>query len=213
MSQLTCPRCGSEDLESYELTGHADGSVTCPYCPVEAASVDAASWTADAAAPLSPAELAAAKALARDWNLRLADGIQRMVPSDFTDEARAVVAAVRPILAAQALAWVASSSERWNGYCCHDHMAGVVMKAAEEIRAGLDTVDDAAAEAALEDYFRWEVARRLKDERDLITDHADDLEYSGRRKTKGRIKGLREAVRMLTTAIDDLSRPTSEETQ
>jgi hypothetical protein len=128
--------------------------------------------------------------------------------------ARAVVAAVRGQIAADALSWIASSPERWEGYCCHDHMAGVVMKAATEIKAGLDTVDDAAAEAALEDYFRWEVARRLKDEHDLITDHADDLEYSRRRprsRLKARIEGLREAAEMLTTAIDDLSRPTSEE--
>lgn len=108
--------------------------------------------------------------------------------------ARAVVAAVRKQIAADALAWVAASPERWEGYCCHDHMAGVVMKAAEEIKAGLDTVDDEAAEAALDDHYRWEVARRLKDERDLITDHADDLEYSRRRvvsRLKARIEGAR----------------------
>lgn len=162
-------------------------------------------------APLTESERAAAEALAARHNA--SDATHSYSSAAFHGDARAVVAAVRPLLAAQALAWVASSPERWEGYCCHDHMAGVVMKAAEEIRAELDTVDDGAAEAALEDYFRWEVARRLKDERDLITEHADDLEYAGRRKTKGRIKGLREAARMLATAIDDLSLPASKEQQ
>lgn len=130
--------------------------------------------------------------------------------------ARAVVAAVRPLLAADALAWVASSPERWNGYCCHDHMAGVVMKAAEEIRAGLVTVDDAAAEAALDDHYRAEVARRLKDERELILEHRDDLRYKRSRvdqRFTGRLQGLEEAAGMLTTAINNLSRPTFEETE
>jgi hypothetical protein len=161
--------------------------------------------------PLTEAELAAAEALdAAEFDSELTfinEGSREEV-------ARAVVAAVRSQIAADALAWVAASPNRWEGYCCHDHMAGVVMKAATEIKAGLDTVDDAAADAALEDYFRWEVARRLKDERDLVTDHADDLEYSRRRmrsRLKARVQGLREAAGMLNTAIDDLSRPTSEE--
>lgn len=180
--------------------------------------------------PLTEAEQAAAEALAACENdaIRRAHGTRNGKHSDGTDctwdgraeaidyetEARAVVAAVRPILAAQALAWIASSPERWNGYCRHDHMAGVVMKAAEEIRAGLDTVDDAAAEAALEDYFRWEVARRLKDERELILDHRDDLRNKRSRMDQrftGRLQGLEEAAGMLTTAIKDLSRPTSKE--
>jgi uncharacterized Zn finger protein (UPF0148 family) len=112
VSQLTCPRCGSEDLESYELTGHADGAVTCPYCPVEAASVDAASWTPDAA-PLTEAEKAAAQAL-QDAYL---DGM--FDPADdasgIPDAARAVVAAVRPNLendgAVKALTAAASEVE------------------------------------------------------------------------------------------------------
>ncbi|MEU5156789.1 hypothetical protein [Glycomyces sp. NPDC021274] len=163
---------------------------------------------------LTPAEQAAAEAIQNFCSHTGPSTDPASLCGECDELARAAVTAARPLVAAQALAWVAASPNRWEGYCCHDHMAGVVMKAATEIKAGLDTVEDAAAEAALEDYFRWEVARRLKDERDLITDHADDLEYSRRRirsRLKARIEGLREAAGMLTTAIDDLSRPTSEE--
>lgn len=56
-----------------------------------------------AAESLSEAEQAAAEALARHFNLNYSDGIERHGPVNWGPEARAVVAAVRPILAAEAL--------------------------------------------------------------------------------------------------------------
>ncbi|MFG3340563.1 hypothetical protein [Glycomyces sp. NPDC048151] len=52
---------------------------------------------------LTPAEHAAAEALARDFNINHGDGIQRLRPDDFESEARAVVAAARPLIAEEAL--------------------------------------------------------------------------------------------------------------
>jgi len=126
-----------------------------------------------------------------------------------------VAEAARPILAAEALAWVASQPERWSGYCCHDHMAGVVLKAAEEIAAGLDSVDAEAAEAALEEHRRYKLSWLLADERDLVLDRAYDLEAQRPRKgrDKGRLQGLHEAAEMLTAAIAALRTATPEETR
>ena len=95
MSQLTCPKCGSEDLEEYELTGHADGSVTCPYCPVEAASVDAASWSPD----LSDTEQAVVAVLTGESECTWHHGCD--VEDCYGPRARTIVAAVRPILLAE----------------------------------------------------------------------------------------------------------------
>lgn len=56
--------------------------------------------------PLTAAERAAARELSRIYNRR--DDIPvELEPADFADEARAVVAAVRPILAAEALSQAA----------------------------------------------------------------------------------------------------------
>lgn len=46
---------------------------------------------------LTPAEQAAAEALARHFNLNYSDGIERHGTTNWTPEARAVVAAVQPI--------------------------------------------------------------------------------------------------------------------
>ena len=61
--------------------------------------------------PLNDAEKAAAGALARDWNLRLADGIERMAAEDFAAEARAVVAAVRSATWLEAAAFLRSIAD------------------------------------------------------------------------------------------------------
>jgi hypothetical protein len=68
---------------------------------------------ADVQDDLSPAEQAAAVALARDWNLNRADGILRLGPADFAGEARAVVAGVRSLIEAEAAgkALVAAASD------------------------------------------------------------------------------------------------------
>jgi hypothetical protein len=50
-------------------------------------------------APLSPAELAAAEALARHFNENYSDGIERHGAANWTPEARAVVAAVHQTIA------------------------------------------------------------------------------------------------------------------
>ncbi|WP_205327639.1 hypothetical protein [Glycomyces sp. YM15] len=54
--------------------------------------------------PLSPAETAVAAALARDFNLHHSDGIARLGPADFTDAARAAVAAAAPLILEHAAA-------------------------------------------------------------------------------------------------------------
>ncbi|WP_205327637.1 hypothetical protein [Glycomyces sp. YM15] len=54
----------------------------------------------------------------------------------YEPRARAIVAALRPLIGAAALRWVAAERDRWAGYCCHDHMAEVVMTAADEIASG-----------------------------------------------------------------------------
>jgi hypothetical protein len=63
--------------------------------------------------PMTEAEQAAAKALARDFNLNHADGIQRLGPDSFVSEARAVVAAVEPHLAIAALERTVTSIEQF----------------------------------------------------------------------------------------------------
>ncbi|KPC75480.1 hypothetical protein ADL26_07575 [Thermoactinomyces vulgaris] len=53
--------------------------------------------------PMTEAEQAAAEALARHFNLNYSDGIERPGPVNWGPEARAVVAAVRELIAAEAL--------------------------------------------------------------------------------------------------------------
>jgi hypothetical protein len=83
----------------------------------------------------SLAEQAAAEVLSRTYNRRV-DIPEESEPVDHADAARAVVAAVRPTIAAETLHWVADQDDRWDGYCCHDHMAAVCRRAAEDIEAG-----------------------------------------------------------------------------
>ena len=52
---------------------------------------------------LTEAERAAANALARHHNMVHGDGIVRLAPDDFADDARAVVAAVAPIVKRETL--------------------------------------------------------------------------------------------------------------
>lgn len=54
-------------------------------------------------AEVSETEAAVAAALARDFNMHLADGIQRLGVGDFAREARTAVAVARPVVAAEEL--------------------------------------------------------------------------------------------------------------
>ena len=53
--------------------------------------------------PMTEAEQTAAEALARHFNLNYSDGVERHGPVNWGPEARAVVAAVRPLIEAETL--------------------------------------------------------------------------------------------------------------
>jgi len=85
----------------------------------------------------SPAEQAAAEAVARDWNLRYGDGIHQIGADVFTDEGRAVVAALRPLIEADALESLAGAADSY-GPPTAEHLRAMAFV----LRQGRMTVHD-----------------------------------------------------------------------
>jgi len=95
--------------------------------------------------PAAEAEQAAAEALARHFNLNYSDGIERHGVINWAPEARAVVAAVRPLIEADALEALADGAASY-GPPTADQLRGIafmVRKGLRSVRAWLDA--DAAA--------------------------------------------------------------------